>query len=78
MSAENRLFTSEIPSNLVSKKVSPRIWLLFLTFIWDLVAIGPGFVTNYGSFVAIRALSGAAEGGLLPGVVSGRSSHLTA
>ena len=28
-----------------------------------------GFVRNFGSFVAVRALLGAAEGGLLPGMV---------
>lgn len=29
-----------------------------------------GFVQNYGGFVAVRALLGIAEGGLLPGMVS--------
>lgn len=28
-----------------------------------------GFVRNFGSFVAVRALMGAAQGGLLPGMV---------
>lgn len=28
-----------------------------------------GFVRSYGSFVAVRALLGLAEGGLLPGIV---------
>lgn len=30
-----------------------------------------GFVHNYGSFAAVRALLGIAEGGLLPGMVRG-------
>jgi hypothetical protein len=32
-----------------------------------------GFISSYGSFVAVRALLGIAEGGLLPGMVSGLS-----
>lgn len=28
-----------------------------------------GFVRNYGGFVAVRALLGAAEGGLFPGII---------
>lgn len=28
-----------------------------------------GFVRNFGGFVAVRAILGAAEGGLLPGMV---------
>lgn len=29
-----------------------------------------GFVQNYAGFVAVRAILGVAEGGLLPGIVS--------
>ncbi|KAF6799421.1 major facilitator superfamily transporter [Colletotrichum sojae] len=60
---------SELPSNLVLKKVSPRIWLPFLTIAWGTVTMCLGFVRSYGSFVAVRAILGATEGGLLPGMV---------
>ena len=60
---------SEIPSNLLLKKVTPKIWLPALTFFWGVIAMCLGFVTNFGSFVAVRALLGLAEGGLLPGMV---------
>ncbi|KAL0933722.1 major facilitator superfamily transporter [Colletotrichum truncatum] len=60
---------SELPSNLVLKKVSPRIWLPFLTIAWGIVTMCLGFVRNYGSFVAVRAILGMTEGGLLPGMV---------
>ncbi|TKW53914.1 putative transporter C11D3.18C [Colletotrichum tanaceti] len=60
---------SELPSNLVLKKVSPRIWLPFLTCAWGLVTMCLGFVRSYGSFVAVRAVLGMTEGGLLPGMV---------
>ena len=63
------ILRSEVPSNLVLKKVSPRIWLPFLTFWWGLLAMCLGFVRGYGSFLAVRALLGLAEGGLLPGMV---------
>jgi MFS family permease len=60
---------SEIPSNLLLKKITPKIWLPALTFFWGVIAMCLGFVTNFGSFVAVRALLGFAEGGLLPGMV---------
>lgn len=60
---------SELPSNLVLKKASPKVWLPFLTAIWGIITMCLGFVHNYGGFVAVRALLGIAEGGLLPGMV---------
>jgi MFS family permease len=61
--------SSEIPSNLLLKKVTPKIWLPTLTFFWGVIAMCLGFVQNFGSFVAVRALLGFVEGGLLPGMV---------
>ncbi|KAJ5624747.1 hypothetical protein N7510_001056 [Penicillium lagena] len=60
---------SEVPSNLVLKKASPKIWLPFLTVAWGIITMCLGFVRNYGGFVAVRAMLGIAEGGLLPGIV---------
>ena len=60
---------SEIPSNLVLKKVTPRIWLSFLTFAWGLIAMCLGFIQNFAGFVSVRAVLGVAEGGLLPGMI---------
>ncbi|KAH7363765.1 putative MFS transporter [Rhexocercosporidium sp. MPI-PUGE-AT-0058] len=60
---------SEIPSNLVLKKLSPRIWLPALTMMWGIVTMCLGFVKNYHQFVAVRAILGICEGGLLPGMV---------
>jgi MFS family permease len=61
---------SEVPSNLVIKKASPKIWLPALTAVWGIITMCLGFVRNFGSFSAVRALLGIAEGGLLPGMVS--------
>ncbi|EPS26485.1 hypothetical protein POX_g09219 [Penicillium oxalicum] len=60
---------SELPSNLVLKKASPKLWLPFLTAVWGIITMCLGFVQNYAGFVAVRALLGVAEGGLLPGMV---------
>ena len=64
------IMCSEIPSNLVLKKVSPRIWLPALTVAWGIVTMCLGFVKNYTGFMIVRAVLGITEGGLLPGIVS--------
>ncbi|KAH7066763.1 major facilitator superfamily domain-containing protein [Paraphoma chrysanthemicola] len=60
---------SELPSNLVLKKMSPKIWLPLLTAVWGVLTMCLGFVRSFSSFVTVRALLGVAEGGLLPGMV---------
>ena len=61
---------SEVPSNLVLKKISPKIWLPLLTIVWGIITMCIGFVRSFAGFVAVRAVLGLAEGGLLPGIVS--------
>ncbi|TVY26070.1 putative transporter [Lachnellula hyalina] len=63
------IFDIEIPSNLVLKKISPKIWLPALTVMWGIVTMCLGFVRNYSGFLAVRAVLGITEGGLLPGIV---------
>ncbi|KAB5517377.1 putative MFS transporter [Coniochaeta sp. 2T2.1] len=60
---------SEVPSNLVLKKVTPRIWLSCLTFAWGVISMCLGFTQNIAGFVVVRAFLGMAEGGLLPGMI---------
>ncbi|RDL40113.1 MFS general substrate transporter [Venustampulla echinocandica] len=60
---------SEIPSNLILQKVSPKVWLPALTVMWGIVTMCLGFVTNYTGFMVVRAVLGLTEGGLLPGIV---------
>ncbi|CAK7217072.1 hypothetical protein SCUCBS95973_003027 [Sporothrix curviconia] len=60
---------SEVPSNLVLKLVTPRIWLPFLTFAWGVVSMCQGFIRNFAGFVVVRAVLGFTEGGLLPGMI---------
>ncbi|KAG9235087.1 major facilitator superfamily domain-containing protein [Amylocarpus encephaloides] len=60
---------SEIPSNLILRKVSPKIWLPALTVMWGIVTMCLGFVKSYAGFMVVRAILGITEGGLLPGIV---------
>ncbi|KAM3507051.1 hypothetical protein MY10362_001978 [Beauveria mimosiformis] len=68
---------SEIPSNLIIKKVSPKIWLPFLAFSWSITTIGIGFMRDYKDFMILRAVLGIFEGGLFPGIVLYLSSMYT-
>ncbi|KAJ9131619.1 Major facilitator superfamily transporter [Pleurostoma richardsiae] len=60
---------SDIPSNLVIKRIRPRIWLPFLAFSWGIISMSFGFIQNFAGFVTVRAFLGLAEGGLLPGMI---------
>jgi MFS family permease len=60
---------SEVPSNLLIKKISPRIWLGILTMVWGVIGMAMGFVKNYTGMLVVRAFLGTSEGGLLPGIV---------
>ncbi|KAF2641277.1 MFS general substrate transporter [Massarina eburnea CBS 473.64] len=59
---------SEVPSNLVLKKLRPSRWIAFITIAWGIIAALTGVVHNYGGLVACRILLGAVEGGLFPGL----------
>ncbi|KAK5661773.1 hypothetical protein OQA88_9874 [Cercophora sp. LCS_1] len=58
----------ELPSNLVLKKVTPRIWLSFLVFGWGISAIGVGLTRSYTGLLIFRLLIGAFEAGVFPGL----------
>lgn len=59
---------SEIPSNLVLKKLRPSRWIAFITTAWGIIATLTGIVQSYGGLIACRLLLGAVEGGLFPGM----------
>jgi MFS family permease len=59
---------SEIPSNLVLKKLRPSRWIAFITVCWGIIASLTGIVQSYGGLIACRLLLGAVEGGLFPGM----------
>ncbi|RAL15309.1 putative MFS transporter [Aspergillus homomorphus CBS 101889] len=59
----------ELPSNLIIRKASPKVWLPLLTMVWGIFTMCLGFVQNFAGFVVVRALLGIAEAGLLPGII---------
>jgi len=59
---------SELPSNLVLKKLTPSRWIAFITVAWGIIATLTGVVQSYGGLIACRLLLGAVEGGLFPGM----------
>ncbi|GES64676.1 MFS transporter [Aspergillus terreus] len=60
---------AELPSNLILKKIGPRILLPTLCTAWGLVTILQCQAKNFGGFVACRFFLGLFEGGLFPGIV---------
>jgi MFS family permease len=59
---------SEVPSNLVLKKLTPSRWIAFITVAWGIIATLTGIAQSYGGLIACRLLLGAVEGGLFPGM----------
>ncbi|KAF2130037.1 high-affinity nicotinic acid transporter-like protein [Dothidotthia symphoricarpi CBS 119687] len=59
---------SELPSNLVLKKLRPSRWIAFITVAWGIIATLTGTVKSFGGMIACRLLLGAVEGGLFPGM----------
>ncbi|BFZ62120.1 hypothetical protein YB2330_003199 [Saitoella coloradoensis] len=59
----------EVPSNIVLKKTSPRIWLPLIMFIWGIVSVLMGLVSSGAGLLAARFFLGVTEAGLFPGVV---------
>jgi MFS family permease len=59
---------SELPSNLVIKRLTPSRWLSFITTGWGIVATLTGIVRSYPALIACRVILGALEGGMFPGL----------
>lgn len=59
---------AELPSQLVSKKLGPDVWIPIQMIAWSIVAISQCKMTGQGSYYACRALLGFIEGGFIPDV----------
>ncbi|KAL5120093.1 High-affinity nicotinic acid transporter [Pleosporales sp. CAS-2024a] len=57
----------EVPSNIILKKIKPRIWLSICMFAFGLVTTLQGFVQNYSGLLATRFFLGVFETGMFPG-----------
>ncbi|KLJ09713.1 hypothetical protein EMPG_14860 [Blastomyces silverae] len=60
---------AELPSNLLIKKIGPRILLPALCLLWGIVTTLQSQVNNYPGLLAARFFLGLFEGGLFPGIV---------
>lgn len=56
----------ETPFAILSKKLTPRVLLTGLCFVWSLTTIFSGFIHNVGGLYASRLVLGACEAGLFP------------
>lgn len=57
----------EIPSNVILKRLRPHVWLPACMFMFGLVSICQGLVSNYGGLVTTRFFLGLFEAGMFPG-----------
>jgi hypothetical protein len=55
---------SELPSQLISKRIGPDVWIPAQMIMWSLVSGGQFFLTGKGSLYACRLLMGMLQGGL--------------
>ncbi len=59
----------EIPSNLALERFGARWWIARIMASWGLISAAHALAWNANSLYALRALLGAAEAGLVPGVI---------
>ncbi|KAL2288979.1 hypothetical protein FJTKL_02845 [Diaporthe vaccinii] len=57
----------EIPSNILLKKLSPRVWLSFCGIAFGLVTVFQGLTQNYSGILATRFFLGIFECSMFPG-----------
>ncbi|KAL9097201.1 MAG: hypothetical protein Q9165_000628 [Trypethelium subeluteriae] len=57
----------EIPSNILLKRLRPHVWLSGCMFMFGLVSICQGLVSNYGGLLTARFFLGLFETGMFPG-----------
>lgn len=57
----------EIPSNILLKKLKPRVWLSICMFGFGIITMCQGFVKNYSGLLATRFFLGVFETGMFPG-----------
>ncbi|CAL1707464.1 unnamed protein product [Somion occarium] len=60
---------AELPSNLLLRRIGPRLLMPLLLVIWGAIVTLHGVVSSYTGLVVIRAFLGLVEGPMFPGIV---------
>jgi hypothetical protein len=66
LSTLNGQTPSQIPGNIVLRRLGVRNWLTFLIFAWGIVQLGMGWVQNWEALLATRILLGIFEVSFAP------------